>query len=388
MVDPPQIDRRPPHTRSVWMRSISYLVLCCSTLGAKAVSVTFVDDEQRPQTQTGTIVVEAQDGGIVLLLRDGQLLTLPPQRIRSKKPLADPFVPLSTAELSRQLTSEFGEGFEVVTTKHYVLCTNAGPHYARWCGALLERLMKSLQTHWKSARLKLHKPQFPLTAIVFSDAQQFANYASKDIGPGSAGVKGYYSIPSNRVVLYDLTERSGRRAQSTAEIVRYVSRAPFNVATVIHEATHQIAFNNGLHVRFADNPLWLTEGMAMYFETPDLKNRVGWRTVGKINPFRIGVFRQLVAERRGPDSLARLLSTDQRFTQAETAGDAYAEAWALNYFLIKSRRKDYARYLRLLQAKQPLDFGGPEQRLAEFQEIFGDLETVDRQFLNYMRRQR
>jgi len=384
----PSIDLLPAATRPICVRSIAYLLLLCSTLGAKAVRVTFVDEQQQPQTKTGSIVVEAQDGGIVLLLRDGQLLNLPPQRIRSKKPLADPFRPLSTAELSQQLTSEFGEDFQVVTTQHYVLCTNAGPHYARWCGALLERLMKSLHTHWKSARLKLHKPQFPLTAIVFSNAQQFANYAAKDIGPGSAGVKGYYSIPSNRVVLYDLTERSGQRAQSTAEIVRSVSRAPFNVATVVHEATHQIAFNNGLHVRLADNPLWLTEGMAMYFETPDLKNRAGWRTVGKINPFRIGVFRNFAAQRRGPDSLSSLLSTDQRFTQAETAGDAYAEAWALNYFLIKSRRKEYAQYLRLLQAKQPLDWGGPQQRLAEFQEIFGDLGTLDKQFINYMRRQR
>ena len=27
------------------------------------------------------------------------------------------------------------------------------------------------------------------------------------------------------------------------------------VATIIHEATHQLAFNSGLQVRFADNPL-------------------------------------------------------------------------------------------------------------------------------------
>ncbi|MEO1998990.1 MAG: DUF1570 domain-containing protein [Planctomycetaceae bacterium] len=375
-------------TCSLWVRTIAGLVLLSTGLGAKAVSVTFVDDAETQQTAIGTIVVEAQDGGLVLLLRDGQLLNLTPKRIQSRKPLVEPFQPLSTAELSQRLASEFGAGFQVVTTQHYVLCTNAGPHYARWCGALLERLLKSLNTHWRAARLKLHKPQFPLTAIIFSNAQQFANHAAKDIGPGSAGVRGYYSIPSNRIVLYDLTERSGQRAQSAAEIVRSVSRAPFNVATVVHEATHQIAFNNGLHVRFADNPLWLTEGMAMYFETPDLKNRTGWRTVGKINPFRIGLFRKFASQRRGPASLSSLLRTDERFTQAESAGDAYAEAWALNYFLIKSRRKQYEQYLRLMQSKQPLDFGEPSQRLTEFQTIFGDLETLDKQFVSYMRRQR
>ena len=53
---------------------------------------------------------------------------------------------------------------------------------------------------------------------------------------------------------------------------------PGVTVTVIHEATHQIAFNCGLHTRYADNPLWLTEGMALYFETPDLRSRSGWRT--------------------------------------------------------------------------------------------------------------
>ena len=374
--------------RSLGIRVMLGLLLLSTALGAKAVRVTFVDDAAQQQTTTGTIVVTAQDGGIVLLLRDGQLLNLTPERIKSQVALPEPFEPYSTDEMSQRLAAEFGDGFEVVTTQHYVLCTNAGPHYARWCGALLERLMKTLRTHWKTARLKLHKPQFPLTAIIFSNAQQFAQYATKDLGPDSAGVKGYYSIPTNRIVLYDLTEQSGQRAQTPADIVRSVSRSPFNVATVVHEATHQIAFNNGLHVRFADNPLWLTEGMAMYFETPDLRNRTGWRTVGKVNPFRIGGFRKFANQLRSPDSLSSLLSSDQRFTQAETAGDAYAEAWALTFFLIKAKRKQYEQYLRLMQAKQPLEFGDPSQRLEEFQSVFGDLQTLDKQFISYLRRQR
>jgi len=37
------------------------------------------------------------------------------------------------------------------------------------------------------------------------------------------------------------------------------------VSTIVHEATHQIAFNCGLHTRLSDCPVWFSEGIAMYF---------------------------------------------------------------------------------------------------------------------------
>ena len=48
------------------------------------------------------------------------------------------------------------------------------------------------------------------------------------------------------------------------------------VSTIVHEATHQIAFNCGLHTRLSDCPRWFSEGIAMYFETPDLRSAKGW----------------------------------------------------------------------------------------------------------------
>ena len=72
------------------------------------------------------------------------------------------------------------------------------------------------------------------------------------------------------------------------------------VATIIHEATHQLAFNRGLQARFADVPLWVSEGIALYFETPDLRNSRGWQTVGAVNRVRLDRFRQyLTTGRRG-----------------------------------------------------------------------------------------
>jgi len=87
---------------------------------------------------------------------------------------------------------------------------------------------------------------------------------------------------------------------------------------------------------------------------------------------------------RPKDSLRTLLSDDSRFRQADTALDAYAEAWALNHFMISTRLKDYVRYQQRLSAKPLLIYSTTEERLSEFQQAFGeDLATLDAEFLRY-----
>ncbi len=158
------------------------------------------------------------------------------------------------------------------------------------------------------------------------------------------------------------------------------------VATVIHEATHQIAFNCGLHRRYADNPIWLTEGIAMYLETPDLNSRRGWRTIGRVNRNRLKQFREYAAKRRRSDSLQTLLGSNARFANVETAIDAYSEAWALTHFLIKAKPREFNAYLKMIAAKPLLQWDKPDQRLADFNEAFGELPETDRALQQYLRR--
>lgn len=351
------------------------------------VRVEFTDDAKARRTVEGRIVVEAQDGGILLMGRDGRQWNVGPEEIAKREDLKAEYKPLFRDEAAAALKEELGEGFEIVTTKHYVIASSAGVRYGQWCGALFERLMDSFQTHWRGKTLGLAEPELPLVAIVLADEKQFANYALKDVGPqAAAGAKGYYSIKSNRMVLFDLTAGPGTRpAKTLDDITRRIAQSPFNVATVVHEATHQIAFNAGLHTRQADNPLWLTEGMAMYFETPDLNSRSGWKTVGKVSEGRLKQFREY-AKRRPADSLSTLLATDRRFVDVDLASDAYSEAWCLTHFLIRTRRKPYEEYLARIAAKKPLIGDGGEKRLEEFRAAFGDLEKLDRDFLKYVER--
>lgn len=354
------------------------------------VRVRFRDAAKAERTVEGRVMVEAQDGGILLLGRDGRQWNITPDRLEHRENVGSPFKGLTSDEAAAALREELGDGFDIVRTKRYVIASKAGTRYAQWCGSLFERLYDTFHTHWRGKPLALDEPEVPLIAVILANEKQFAEFAARDVGPqAAAGAKGYYSILSNRIILYDLTAGEGSAPAKTLEDVqRKIAQNPFNLATVVHEATHQIAFNTGLHTRQADNPLWLTEGMAMYFETPDLNNRTGWKTVGKVSDGRLSQFRDYAQKRRKSNSLETLVATDDRLTNVDLALDAYAEAWTLTHFLIKTRRKAYAEYLAKIAAKKPLQGDGGDKRVEEFRAAFGDLEKLDRDFLKYADRLR
>ena len=117
------------------------------------------------------------------------------------------------------MKAEFGAGFTITQTRRYVICSDAGKHYDRWVGMLFERLMTAFFKQWKTKELKLHKPHFPLVAVVLADRRKFAAYAARDAGVLTAGTAGYYSMRSNRIVLYDLTASPGSGpARSMTEV--------------------------------------------------------------------------------------------------------------------------------------------------------------------------
>lgn len=337
------------------------------------------------QTTEGKIVHETGDGIVILLDRGGRLWPLTPDRISGREETGGAFVPFTAEEMGAELKKELGESFEVVTTKHYVLCTEANREYARWAGLLFERLMAAFTRYWDGRALRLHEPEFPLCAVILRDELRYKEFALEDAGPGVLEALGYYSNLSNRMVMYDLTAGLGGRVpQDIRELSLKLAGQVANVSTIVHEATHQIAFNSGMHVRMADNPFWLVEGMAMFFETPDLKNASGWRTVAQLNQARLRDYKEYVKVRRRPGALRTMLTDDARFQTGETAIDAYSEAWALTYYLAKQKKSQYIAYLGVLSRKPLLEEDGADQRIAEFEEAFGKLDEVEKAFTKFI----
>ena len=361
----------------------------------EAVSLAFGEQiefaaEQGQRKLTGRMVLVAQDGGWLFQGRDGVLWAVPPGQQRGRASLPAPLPALSPEEYGRHLTAELPRGFEVYQTAHYVILHDTSRAYAQWCGALFERLYMAFHNYWTRKGLKLHDPPFPLCAIVFADEKNYLKYSRPVLGEAADSMIGYYHLMTNRMVMFDLTGRAGQRGASRAATVAAINdslsqgESLRTVATIIHEATHQIAFNCGMHTRLSDTPLWLCEGLAIYFETPDLSSSKGWRGIGAVNGPRVAQWRDYL-RRRPADSLVRLIEDDRRFRDARQSLDAYAEAWLLTYFLINQRSKAYLDYVTLVSAKPPLIEDGAEKRRAEFEQHFGPIDKLDRDLLRYAR---
>ncbi|NCY01645.1 MAG: DUF1570 domain-containing protein [Planctomycetia bacterium] len=209
--------------------------------------------------------------------------------------------------------------------------------------------------------------------VIFADRQRYEAFAARDLGAAADRVVGYYNLMTNRVTTFDLTGSGGlprpagqAAARAGLEILGS-PEASGMVATLVHEATHQMAFNGGLHQRLAPVPLWVSEGIATYFETPDLASDRGWKGIGNVNTPRLERF--LAVHR--PGTLATIVAGDDPFRDPDEALDAYARAWALTFFLIQTRKPAFVDYLRTIARKEPLADDTPDERVREFTAAFG-----------------
>lgn len=352
--------------------------------------VKFRDGEQLRQV-LGEVLVEAVDGGILLQGTDGRQWAIQPEEIENSRDVSEPLKPMTNDEMEKAMLAELPGGFNALRTDHYLIMYNTTKAYSQWTGNLLERLYKAHFAFWKKKGVELVEPRFPLVAIIFDTKESYREYASKELGDSVDAIIGYYHLQSNRITMFDLTGVEGllpnNAKVSRNVLLNEVLRQPGaerTVATIVHEAFHQLAYNTGLQVRLADNPFWVSEGMAVYFESPDFSSSQGWSTIGKVNQYNLREFSNYLRQRPA-DSLVTLLSDDQRFRNPATSTAAYAEAWALNYYLLRRRSKEYAEYLTFLAAKPPLGQSDPKVRIEEFKKYFGaDLQKFDQQFLNYI----
>ncbi|MCU0719619.1 MAG: DUF1570 domain-containing protein [Pirellula sp.] len=352
-------------------------------IATKVVRIAYTTP-QGPKSITGELVAERPGLGHLLLNGDGVLVVVSPEQFESLEELGEPLSLTPARELGEKVLEEMPVGSKFFTTEHYVVCYNTTETYARWNASLYEKRLTGFLKFWQSKGLKLQKPRFPLVAMIFATKEDYVTYAKQDF-EGSEGTFGYYHQSKNRLASYDLTGvegvlPAGVKVNRDVLLNTILSRpeAERTVSTVIHEASHQMAFNCGLQTRLGDNPLWLSEGLATFFETP--------AGIGKLNAFNYANLIQALPGRT-PDSLTTLLIEDSRLRNAETTTIAYAESWGLFHFLVHSDPKAMVKYLTLIRK---LPIGSPadsKERLALFQACFGeDLEKLERDFLKHIRK--
>ncbi|QDU95471.1 DUF1570 domain-containing protein [Lignipirellula cremea] len=316
-------------------------------------------------------VLVAQKDEVVMLLRDGEIVRFPPQKASDYRKTQSRFQAWSQSEMRGQLLREFGRGFEVSGAGNYLVVHPAGQRNL-WA-ARFEELSRSFAMYFSARGFPLQQAPFPLVAIIFPTHGDFARAAARSGIQVSQGVLGFYSPTSNRILMYDVT--AGNATASAWYI---------NAETVIHEAVHQTAFNTGVHNRLAPQPRWLVEGLGTLFEAPGVWNsRAFPKRSDRINKYRLEAYRKYAAGRREADAIAGLVSDDRLF-QTDPEG-AYAEAWALTFYLSENQPRKYAELLERAASRPDFKPYTGAERLRDFQSIFGtNLPLLDAQMQRFM----
>ncbi len=322
----------------------------------------------------GKVLAQTADE-LLLVTPDGQMHLLASDQVRQVQIDDRPLRPLTPAELAPRLEAEFGPTFQVLQSRHYLVVYNTERTYAQATATMLERLYAAFTRYYRLRGFTIQRARFPLVAVLFRTRDEFADYAARELEVVDPRINGYYSLETNRLALHQVLP-PGRYTRGRL--------SPENVSTIAHEGVHQLAFNLGFLKRFSDPPLWLVEGMAMFFEVP--AGTTGrWGGVGAVNHNRLEQFLSYVQEGRPQDSLRQLIASDDRIRQLDQAVAAYAESWALTYYLVRTQARRYFEYLQHLGKKPYLWQGSPEERVREFEQFFGPIEAVDAELVKYMK---
>ena len=302
-----------------------------------------------------------------LLRRDGHLTSFRTDEVTDFHEIAPRFRPYSAIDIRDRLQEEFGRGFEVKTTAHYVVVAKRGS--ADRYAALFERIYRQFHTYFTTRGFRITEPEFPLIAVVLPDERAFTEYCLGEGTKPQPGLVGFYLPHSNRVALYDRAAAN----QSTEDDVDN---------TVIHEGTHQVAFNTGVHSRIGPSPLWLVEGLATLFEADAIRQRAaGDSALNRVNPDRLAWFREYRL-RRPKKSLEAFVRGDSLFKKS--ALDAYSQAWALTFYLAETHPAELASHIKKVAGRNPLEPYDEETRLKDFRAAFGnDLDLVESGMLRF-----
>ena len=380
-------------------------------------------------------IVERGNGWCALYDREGRMHTVDLNQVTRFRKVSSTFAPHSQLTLRTSLLKEFGNDFEVATTRHYVVCAPQG-RAQTYCD-VFEQTWRRFHMYFAVRGFELTDPEFPMIAVVLEDRKSFIDYAQKEHANVDSNILGYYWSTHNRVIMFeDQKSQAGISNQRSATNERLLAvslrnssnrdliaesshledgawswafegmerasvadhsttsdeiatRAGINSnlrETMIHEATHQLGYNLGLHNRTGRNPKWIVEGLAPVFETPGMEKFAMDRDVKKrVNPGWYYGFQKFVKDGR-PDGFLETFIQDDKSFDTQMA-NAYAQAWALSFWLIETRPREYARFLQKMASAEVTRQLTPESRVRLFKESFGDnLVLLDAQMLRYYAR--
>jgi hypothetical protein len=347
------------------------------------------------QSWTGRVLARSDDNTWIMD-QFGELVRLEAREITHLEVAAPAFRPASIDAFLQRLRSELPRGYQVVATKHFVIAAPRSKLDAY--REIFEGVFTEVSGFLAARELPADAPALPLVALVFADHDHFRDYCHRDNTRWSPDLRGYYSLKTNRVVVVDAVSESPETgAPSTQERFTLPQSAKLlgatlsarTVDTIIHETTHQIGFNVGVHSRFGKSPQWLVEGLAMHLESNRVRTRAHGRNLKpseQINPERLEWFRREYSNRRTLGDVAAIVASDELFNRHSF--DAYSLSWALTCYLSTGRSREenaeFSAYVQKTASKGPFENYSTTERLKDFHDAFGDPATIEQGLLRFL----
>ncbi len=300
------------------------------------------------------------------------------------------------------LVALIGEDAHLRRTDHFAIAYDTAPEIVAALVARLEGTYDAMWRYCEGLELKVAPPEGRLGVLLFDKYEGFKGYREA-CGIHSGAAAGFYhhgtnlsafgntqhmpemnavnrEIESISARLRDLArkDRSSRATQAQRKALAgrlagiYAQRDAiaerFNRFVIQHEAAHQMFFNIGVHVRGAENPLWLVEGLACQFEVPQARSAQG---VGRVNHMRLADLRDalgvdLEVRSMSDEDLDAALRSGRMVSLRDLIGDAdilsqagpntvfrYAQAWGFVHYLNRAHRDQFAKYVTAIAQRQP-----------------------------------
>ena len=322
-----------------------------------------------------------------------------------------------------------GPAAKVTTTRHFVVAYDTTQETVRQLTDRVEATYAGVARFCTFNEIAFHAPTAPLEILLFDDPQSFARYAAT-LGVHAEGLAGFYAPGTQRSAFFNvlnhpnLAEFRQEISRLEQEVARLSSRqfSPteqadkdealkrlhqyrkrrdriverLNRTVVQHETVHHLLFAAGVHVRNGPNPVWLVEGVACLFEPPPTGKGSG---LGVTNQMRLADFRDACGENLSPDAprprtlkpedlqqalasgrflpLRRLVALDDltEYGADSNLGYIYAEIWGLTFYLQRTHREAFVRYIAEVSGRGAGPPFAPEVELAQFEAAFGPLDA-------------
>lgn len=382
------------------------VIVLAMLLTSDTLADSLVELKSEQKTYIGRVTAH-DDSQLWLEEQDGQFQLIEKRDVQEFKKRAGSFRPVSSTDMRALLRKELGSQYEVIGTGNYLVCGQKGS--AKKFAEVFEETYRTFLQYFSVRGILPHRPEFPLVAIVFPNQAEFTTYARKDGIQAGGGLAGYYIRTTNRVALFDRETTQALRNPLPGDLddpfrimmsgsshpsrLLFSQERPLEFAayegsgtrdTIIHEVTHQMAFNTGVHNRTGHNPRWLVEGLATVFEAPGIRRRdPSNKAINRVNPERFAWFQSYRKARRPAKYLQEFIANEEAFNRQPL--DGYAEAWALSFYLLESRPREYSSYLKKIAAREPFETYSSDKRLSDFRSAFGqDVTLLEAAYLRYM----